>query len=109
MTRPAILNRRLSRLKKILMPKGIKIKTESPAWSQVQGVLARGDAQLAEVLANIEEVSLAGWRRAAARYNIDIDFYAHQRWDIKQKLPWDVIDSGTKAGYLELELERAGG
>jgi radical SAM superfamily enzyme YgiQ (UPF0313 family) len=109
MTRPAILNHRLSRLKKSLMPRGIKIKAESPAWSQVQGVLARGDAQLAEVLANIEEVSLAGWRRAAARYYIDIDFYAHQRWDIRQKLPWDVIDSGIRAGYLELELERAGG
>jgi radical SAM superfamily enzyme YgiQ (UPF0313 family) len=108
-TRPAVLNRRLSRLKKGLMPRGIKVKAESPAWSQVQGVLARGDARLAEVLANIEEVSLSGWRRAAARYNIDIDFYAHQRWDIRQKLPWDVIDSGTKAGYLELELERAGG
>jgi len=107
MARPPVLNRRLSRLKKSLMPKGIKIKAESPAWSQVQGVLARGDARLAGVLADIEEVSLPGWRRAAAKYNIDIDFYAHQRWDIKQKLPWDIIDSGTKAGYLKLELNRA--
>jgi len=107
MARPPVLNRRLSRLKKSLMPKGIKIKAESPAWSQVQGVLARGDARLAGVLADIEEVSLPGWRRAAAKYNIDIDFYAHQRWDIKQKLPWDIIDSGTKAGHLELELNRA--
>jgi radical SAM superfamily enzyme YgiQ (UPF0313 family) len=107
MARPPVLNRRLSRLKKSLMPKGIKIKAESPAWSQVQGVLARGDARLAGVLADIEEVSLPGWRRAAAKYDIDIDFYAHQRWDIKQKLPWDIIDSGTKAGYLKLELNRA--
>jgi len=108
MTQPPILNRRLSRLKKSLMPKGIKIKAESPAWSQVQGVLARGDVELAEVLADIEEISLSGWRRAAAKHDIDIDFYAHQRWDVKQKLPWDFIDSGTKAGYLELELDRAG-
>jgi radical SAM superfamily enzyme YgiQ (UPF0313 family) len=109
MARPAVLNRRLSLLKKGLMPKGIKVKAESPAWSQVQGVLARGDARLAEVLANIEEISLSGWRKAVARYNIDIDFYAHQRWDTRQKLPWGVIDLGTKAGYLELELNRAGG
>jgi len=108
MTRPVILNRRLSRLKHSLMPRGIKVKGESPAWSQVQGVLSRGDARLAEVLADIEEVSLSGWRRAAAKYDIDIDFYAHQRWDIKQKLPWDIIDTGTKAGQLELELDRAG-
>ena len=108
MAQPSILNGRLSRLKKGLMPRGIKVKAESPAWSQVQGVLARGDARLANVLADIEEISLAGWRKAAARHNIDVDFYAHQRWDIKQKLPWDVIDSGTKAGQLELELRRAG-
>jgi len=108
MTRPVILNRRLSRLKHGLMPRGIKVKGESPAWSQVQGVLSRGDARLAGVLADIEEVSLSGWRRAAAKYDIDVDFYAHQRWDIKQKLPWDIIDTGTKAGQLELELERAG-
>jgi radical SAM superfamily enzyme YgiQ (UPF0313 family) len=107
MTQPPTLNRRLSRLKKSLMPKGIKIKAESPAWSQVQGVLARGDVELAKVLADIEEVSLSGWRRAAAKHNIDIDFYAHQRWDIKQRLPWDVIEMGTKAGYLELEMDRA--
>ncbi|GAI14665.1 unnamed protein product, partial [marine sediment metagenome] len=37
MAQPAVLNRRLSRLKNSLMPKGIKIKAESPAWSQVQG------------------------------------------------------------------------
>jgi radical SAM superfamily enzyme YgiQ (UPF0313 family) len=108
MAQPAILNRRLSRLKKSLMPRGIKVKAESPAWSQVQGVLSRGDAKLAGVLANIEELSLSGWRRAADKYGIDIDFYAHQRWDIRQKLPWDMIDSGTKAGQLELELDRAG-
>jgi len=108
MTRPAILNRRLSRLKHSLMPRGIKVKGESPAWSQVQGVLSRGDAKLAEVLADIEEMSLSGWRRAAAKYDIDIDFYAHQRWDIRQKLPWDIIDTGTKARQLELELDRAG-
>jgi radical SAM superfamily enzyme YgiQ (UPF0313 family) len=107
MARPPILNRRLSRLKSGLMPRGIKVKAESPAWSQVQGVLARGDARLAGVLADIEDLSLSGWRKAVKKYRLDVDFYAHQQWDIKQKLPWDVIDSGTKAGHLELELGRA--
>ena len=107
MTPPAILNRRLSLLKSKLMPKGIKIKAESPKWSQVQGVLARGDAKLAEVLADVEEVSLSGWRQAVEKYHLDIDFYVHQRWDIKQKLPWEMIDLGTKPGHLERELNRA--
>jgi len=107
MAQLAVLNRRLSRLKNSLMPKGIKIKAESAAWSQVQGVLARGDVELAGVLADIEELSLSGWRRAVVKYDIDIDFYAHQQWDINQKLPWEMIELGTKAGHLELELDRA--
>ena len=106
-TPPPILNRRLSLLKKSLPPKGIELKWESPAWSQVQGVLARGDTKVAEVLANIEEVSLSGWRQAVAKCHLDIDFYAHQRWDFAQKLPWAILDSGTKPEKLKLELNRA--
>ncbi|MBA7623477.1 hypothetical protein ES703_30873 [subsurface metagenome] len=101
------LKHRLSFLKSSLAPKGIKVKSESPAWSQIQGVLARGDTKVAEVLANMEEVSLSGWRRAVEKCHLDIDFYAHQRWDESQKLPWAVIDSGTKASYLEVELSKA--
>ena len=107
MAQPSIMNRRLSLLKNSLQPKGIKIKSESPAWSQVQAVLARGDTKLAEVLANIEEVSLAGWRRTAEKCHVDIDFYAHQRWDATKKLPWAILDSGTKPEKLKLELDRA--
>ncbi|MCK4368312.1 MAG: radical SAM protein [Dehalococcoidales bacterium] len=107
MTPPSILNRRLSLLKSNLMPKGIKIKGESAAWSQVQGVLSRGDIKLAEVLANIEEVSLSGWRQAVEKCHLDIDFYVHQRWDTDQKLPWGMIDLGTESEKLKLELERA--
>jgi radical SAM superfamily enzyme YgiQ (UPF0313 family) len=101
------LNRRLSLLKNSLAPKGIKLKCESPAWSQVQAVLARGDTKLAEVLASVEEVSLAGWRKAAEKCHLDVDFYAHQRWDTSGKLPWAILDLGTEPGHLELELKRA--
>ncbi len=107
MTQPPVLNRRLSLLKNNLAPKGIKVKSESPAWSEVQAVLARGDIKLAEVLANIEEVSLAGWRKAIEKCRLDIDFYAHQRWDTSEKLPWAILDLGTEPGHLELELDRA--
>jgi len=101
------LNRRISLLKKKLPAKGIKLKCESPAWSQIQGVLARGDARLAEVLADIEEVSLSGWKRAAEKCHLDTDFYVNQRWDISQKLPWAIIDSGARLEHLERELGKA--
>ncbi len=103
----SILKHRLSLLKDKLMPKGVKVKGESPAWSEVQGVLARGDVKLAEVLASVEQVSLPGWRQAVEKCHLDIDYYAHQRWDTTQKLPWAIIDSGTKPEKLELELNKA--
>ncbi len=96
-----VLNQRLSLLKRSLPPRGIKVKSESLAWSEVQAVLARGDAKLAEVLANIEQVSLAGWRKAANKCHLDVDYYAHQRWDTTQQLPWAMLDLGTKAGEAQ--------
>ncbi len=107
MVQPSILNRHLSLLKNKLSPKGIKIKCESLAWSQIQGVMSRGDTNLAEVLANIEDVSLSGWRQAVERCHLDIDFYAHQRWDTNQRLPWAILDLGIKPEKLKLELNRA--
>jgi hypothetical protein len=103
----ATLNRRLSLLKKRLPARGIRLKCESPAWSQVQGVLAKGDMKLAEVLASIEEVSLSGWRKAVKQAQLDIDFYAHKRWDTTKELPWAVLDLGIKPDYLKRELNKA--
>ncbi|MFC2067876.1 radical SAM protein [Chloroflexota bacterium] len=107
MERLQILNRRLSLLKKRLSPRGIKIKCESMAWSQVQAVFARGDANLAGVLASLDEASLSGWRRAVAKCHLDVAFYAHQIWTTSQRLPWEVVDLGIDAGYLESELKKA--
>jgi radical SAM superfamily enzyme YgiQ (UPF0313 family) len=101
------INHRLSLLKSRLTFKGIKIKTESPAWSEVQTVLSRGDIRIAEVLANIEELSLSGWRKAVAKCQLDIDYYAHQNWDISHKLPWSFLDIGINPERLRHELKRA--
>jgi len=106
MTQTSTLNHRLALLNNSLSPKGIKVKWESPAWSQVQGILARGDTKLAEVLANIEEVSLSGWRQAVEKCHLDIDFYA-RRWDTTQELPWAILDSGIEPEKLKLELTKA--
>jgi radical SAM superfamily enzyme YgiQ (UPF0313 family) len=104
-----VLNRRLAILRTRLPLKGIKLNEESPAWAQVQGVLSRGDEGAAKAIADMEEVSLAGWRNAVDRNRLDVDFYANQRWDKGQKLPWGIIDSGIKTEKLCAELEKAGG
>jgi radical SAM superfamily enzyme YgiQ (UPF0313 family) len=101
------INYRLSLLKNRLTSKGINIKTESPAWSEVQTVLSRGDLKIAELLANIEKPSLSIWRKMVAKCQIDIDYYAHQSWDTTQKLPWSFIDIGKNPERLSQELKRA--
>jgi radical SAM superfamily enzyme YgiQ (UPF0313 family) len=91
-----VLEHRLSLLKNKLMPKGIKLNCESPAWSHIQGVLARGDVKVAEVLANTEKVTLSGWRKAVEKCQLNTDHYVLQEWDTAEKLPWGIIDLGTK-------------
>jgi radical SAM superfamily enzyme YgiQ (UPF0313 family) len=87
------LQERMARLKGSLAPEGIQVKGESPAWSQIQAVFARGDAGVAQVLNDIEDISLAGWRKAAAKCQLDIDYYAHQEWPESQRLPWALLDT----------------
>jgi hypothetical protein len=73
----------------------------------VQGALARGDVKLAGVLADVEEVSLAGWRKAIAKSSLDIDHYVLNKWEVNAKLPWAVLDLGVGRQHLELELAKA--
>ncbi len=103
----SILNHHLRLLKTNLMPRGIQIKEESPAWSEVQAVLARGDTRLAEALASLDRISLSGWRQALEKCHLDVDYYAHQKWSTNQELPWAVLDSDVKSDSLKLELNRA--
>jgi len=59
------------------------------------------------VLANTEEVSLSGWRKAIDKCQLDINYYLSKRWDTSERLPWAILDSGVKPEHLELELNRA--
>ncbi len=107
MAQQDVLHHRLDILKNNLPQKGIKVNEESPAWSEVQGMFSRGDERIAPALANMRKLSQANWKQAVEQYNLDIDYYAHQRWDTKQKIPWAVIDSGMKEERLCGELEKA--
>ena len=105
MERLAVLSRRVAWLKNSLAPAGIKVTGESPAWSEVQAILARGDEKLASVLANIDEATLPGWRWASR--GLGVERYAHEPMPLDSELPWSLIDSGTSLEHLRAELERA--
>ena len=101
------LNRRIKSLKKSLPSQGVILKTESPAWSRIQGILSRGDARISAALAGIDRISLASWNKAVNEYEIDADYYIDRKWDISQDLPWSIIDTGVKLDRLSVEMEEA--
>ncbi len=88
----AVIKQRLALLKSRLPQKGISLKNESIDWSEVQAILSRGDENLAILLANMERTSLAEWRRVTTNTQFDTNFYAHTKWDVKQELPWRMIE-----------------
>jgi radical SAM superfamily enzyme YgiQ (UPF0313 family) len=94
-------------LKKQLPAQGIILKTESPAWSRIQGVLSRGDSRISLALARIDRVSLAAWRKAIKEYELDTDYYIDRKWDTSQDLPWSIIDTTTDKDKLRAEMDRA--
>ncbi len=108
MAEAQILSHRLSMIKSRLKPKGIEVKADSVAWAVVQGVLSRGDARLAQVLARMEARSLSSWRRALEQCALDAEYYVNREISPTERLPWFMLDSGVEPVYLESELAKAG-
>jgi radical SAM superfamily enzyme YgiQ (UPF0313 family) len=88
------LETRITRLKDCLSGEGIEVKAESPQWSHVQAALSRGDAGMAAVLADMEKVSLAAWRRAVKKAGVNLDHFVLENWSRNEKLPWGMINLG---------------
>jgi radical SAM superfamily enzyme YgiQ (UPF0313 family) len=88
-----VLNNRISRLRRELAPLGVRISAESPAWSQIQAVLARGGEELVEIINQAKQPTLARWKSLVVEYGIDIKRY-QKDWPVELKLPWSFIDLG---------------
>lgn len=102
-----ILTHRLSMLSHGLKAKGVQVNSESANWMVVQGVLSRGDASIAQVLANVEGRTLSSWRRAMDECSLDPRYYVNREVPFSERLPWANIDTGVDRDYLRSELERA--
>ncbi len=102
-----VLSHRINRIKHGLIKSGIDVRTESVAWSIVQGILSRGDALVGEVLASMSRDSLAEWRRSLEANCLSSDAFIHRDLPPDEQLPWSVVDSGVIYGYLIDELKKA--
>ncbi len=108
---------RINLLKRLLPPKGFKLKWHDPEQSYLEGVLARGDRRLSELIEAAwqrgarldswgEQFQLNRWQEAAETCGIDLDEYLRAR-STEEVLPWDHLDSGVERSYLLAERERA--
>jgi radical SAM superfamily enzyme YgiQ (UPF0313 family) len=105
MTPVSTLEARFEALAKHLQMQGIAVRGESPRWAAIQGVLARGDRRLSEVLTSVRGGSIRDWDRAMAACQVDEGEYLSER-KVNEQLPWDFVRTGVDPSYLRKEWER---
>ncbi len=108
---------RIDMLRSLLPPRGVQFKWHDPRLSFLEGVLARGDRRLADLIESAwrhgarldgwgDHCNLDHWRRAAEELGIDLAAYLRER-DLAAPLPWDHLDPGVERDFLRTERERA--
>ena len=100
------LETRVKYLQDRLNPNGVTVRSDSPAWSAVEGVLARGDRRLGKVLARMRKVNLREWERALEAEGLSQDDFLRER-QVEEKLPWDSVTTGVTKAFFTWDLRRA--
>lgn len=107
-----------STLKRMARQANISLSYHEPAQTFLEGVLARGDGRLADV---IEEAWVRGarfdgwsecfaigrWMDAFTACGIDPNNYTLRERGIDESFPWEVIDIGVSRSFLMTERKKA--
>ena len=101
-----VVKARLERIRQGLRGKRMQVRAESPEWSQVQAVLARGDQRLAPALVGLRRPTLATWRQSLEEQGLEPAEWLRAR-GYEEALPWDHIDHGVSRRFLQRMAERA--
>ncbi|MDB4960017.1 MAG: hypothetical protein JWP01_16 [Myxococcales bacterium] len=97
--------------------KSLRLKHHHSGISFIEGVLARGDRRLADVIEDVwragarfdgwdEVFELERWHVALAAHGVDSTAYLGTR-PVTARLPWDHIDVGLEDGFLLGEYRKA--
>jgi radical SAM superfamily enzyme YgiQ (UPF0313 family) len=97
---------RVKYLQERLNPNGVVVRSDSPTWATVEGVLARGDRRLGRVLARMRKVNLREWQRALQAEGLSADEFLRER-ALDEKLPWDSVTTGVSKSFFTWDLRRA--
>jgi radical SAM family uncharacterized protein/radical SAM-linked protein len=105
---------KISWLKSQLKYPGIRLKWQNPQVSLIEGIWARGDRRLNDLLITAyqkgcrfdgwtDKFKYDLWQEALAAQGIDPDFYTARRRDVTEPLPWDHIDTQVSKEFLQNE------
>lgn len=100
-----------------LNQKSIKYNWHEADASVMEGILARGDRRLCEVIRRVYEKGSifdawgeyydnARWLETMKECGLSPDFYTRER-PLDELLPWDFIDCGVSKDFLRREWEKA--
>ncbi len=109
---------KLQYLKDNLRHRKVKLKWQSPEMSMVEGVWARGDRKLSQLLVKAfengcrldgwtDKFDFSLWQKAFEETGIDPLFYTTRQRNGEEALPWDIIDSGVLPEFLKEEFQKA--
>ena len=106
MNSEAELKRKLQFLKRALQRLGnVELIHEAPRWAIWQGILARGDRKLGEVL--VKTLHYQGnWKKAFRELDMSPDFYVHRTRPLDERLPWSHFQVGTSQQQLADEYQQ---
>jgi radical SAM family uncharacterized protein/radical SAM-linked protein len=105
-------------LKSELNTGGVHFKWQNPEVSIMEGLWARGDRRLGNLLVAAYQrgCSFDGWsdgfkfnrwQEALSETGMDIDFYTTRKRDLDESLPWEHIETRVSKEYLKAERKRA--
>jgi radical SAM family uncharacterized protein/radical SAM-linked protein len=97
--------------------RGLELKTHDAETSILEGILARGDRRLGDVIERAyergarldsweEHVKLDVWREALEHFGVDPGQYLNTI-AVTARLPWDHLDIGLEEGFLAREYRKA--
>jgi radical SAM family uncharacterized protein/radical SAM-linked protein len=105
-------------LKRTLRGKGLRLKWHDARMSFLEGVFARGDRRLGQLLLAAhrhgcrfdgwtEHLHWEGWLKAFQEAGIDGQFYASRQRGTVEVMPWGHLDSGVTPEFLAAERKKS--
>lgn len=110
--------RKLSLLRRSVTSRKVKCRTHGGWAAHLEGFLSRGDRRIGDVIETAWRLGARFdqwgdhfrpelWVEAAARHDIDIDWYVTRKRDRREVFPWDHIFAGVEKDWLWGGLARS--